>query len=387
MLNRRILRTKVMSAFFGLEFVKSSEYEIALESIASAYKPNLNSMEPQDLTKLEGLRKLTQLEFDEMVGAITETDQDTEVPIEVRKLALSVFKNYQSNINSAEAGLLKNILKNLDLIYKHYLMAIDAVNQLALLAQSDQDGRLLKDDLVDYSRLNTNQLVVALRNTEEINVAIIKHNAQWDTDSLLTIRQFYQDILRHNEQFRAYCQQKSSTFEEDANLIMFLVRDQIFNGVLIKDHFERKDLFWSENSSIVRSLTLKTIRVNTPDQISLQAIARQWDEDKEFLSLLVKETVAEYNALDKEIYPKITNWESDRVATIDMILMKLAITEMVHFRSIPVKASINEYMEIAKNYSTPQSGKFINGVLDQLATEYLASGKIRKTGRGLIDNK
>jgi transcription antitermination protein NusB len=387
MINRRILRTKVMSAFFGFEFVKRSEYDMASETIASAYKPDLNSMEFQDLHKLEGLRKLTQLEFDEMLGITTETDEETDVPVGVRKLALSVFKTYQAALKSAESGIYKSITQNIDLIYRHYLLSIDAVNQLALMAQADQDGRLLKDDLFDYSRLNSNQLVLALREHEDLKVAMIKHNAQWDTDSLLTIRQFYQDVWRVDEQFREYCLKKSTTFEEDAALIMYLVRDQIFNGVLIKDHFERKDLYWSENSSIVRSLTLKTIRVTSAEDISLQAIARQWDEDLEFLEQLVKETLAEYSALDKEIYPRITNWESDRVATLDMIIMKLAITEMVHFRSIPVKASINEYIEIAKNYSTPLSGKFINGVLDKLASDFTESGKIRKTGRGLIDNK
>ncbi|WP_233882142.1 transcription antitermination factor NusB, partial [Tenacibaculum piscium] len=107
-------------------------------------------------------------------------------------------------------------------------------------------------------------------------------------------------------------------------------------------------------------------------------------EDKQFVSKLFQKTVLNQHNYQDDIIEKTPNWEADRIADIDMIIIKMSITEFLHFPSIPSRVSINEYIELAKDYSTNKSGYFINGVLDKLSKDYLASEKMVKTGRGLL---
>ena len=109
-------------------------------------------------------------------------------------------------------------------------------------------------------------------------------------------------------------------------------------------------------------------------------------EDQEFVSLLFRKTVLNEVELAKEYIDKTPNWDADRIAEIDTIILKMAICEFLKFPSIPVKVTINEYLELAKEYSTPKSSIFINGILDNLVKEFQNENKIQKTGRGLIQN-
>ncbi len=154
--------------------------------------------------------------------------------------------------------------------------------------------------------------------------------------------------------------------------------------------FEEKDFNWQENKPIVKSLVLKTIKLieeTTTESLALLDLSTNWEDDKAFFEELYEKTVADDAKYEAMIAAGVKNWDIERVAVIDKIILKMALCEMHIFRSIPVKVTINEYIEISKLYSTPKSKQFINGVLDKLAQDLTESGQIRKTGRGLIDNK
>ena len=110
-----------------------------------------------------------------------------------------------------------------------------------------------------------------------------------------------------------------------------------------------------------------------------------WDEEMKFALDLLAKTIHQNDELVALIQPKLKNWEMDRVATLDLVLLKMAVCELKYFPTIPVKVSINEYIDLAKEYSSPQSGRFINGVLDKIVMELKADDKIQKTGRGLLE--
>jgi N utilization substance protein B len=151
------------------------------------------------------------------------------------------------------------------------------------------------------------------------------------------------------------------------------------------EFFEEKDLNWNLNKDVVKSMSTKTFKIEALEDLSLQPLALQWEDDKSFFEDLYEFTLDSDKDLNGWVEAQTKNWESDRLAMTDFILLKMAIAEMIKFPSIPVKVSINEYIELAKNYSTPKSGQFINGILDEISIRLMSEKIIQKSGRGLID--
>lgn len=132
-------------------------------------------------------------------------------------------------------------------------------------------------------------------------------------------------------------------------------------------------------------MSTKTFKIEALEDLSLQPLALQWEDDKSFFEDLYEFTLESDKDLNGWVEAQTKNWESDRLAMTDFILLKMAVAEMIKFPSIPVKVSINEYIELAKNYSTPKSGQFINGILDEISIRLISEKIIQKSGRGLID--
>ena len=132
--------------------------------------------------------------------------------------------------------------------------------------------------------------------------------------------------------------------------------------------------------------TLKSIEEGDSD-FELTEMSYNWEEDKEFFEMIFEKTLDEEAKYEDMIAQKAKNWDIDRISETDKILLEMAIQEMINFPAIPVKVTINEYIEISKKYSTPKSKQFVNGVLDVIAVDLQEQGVIRKSGRGLIDNK
>ncbi len=385
MVNRRLLRIKAMKAIYAFKQTERSYYELAIDYLEGYFKPDLNSMKPQNLTQLEGLKKLAIIEFEEFFSEKTD-DNDIEMPLEAREATQKALKFYQEKCSAERNRLSKNVVAEVENLYTRYLQLLLLINHLAEIAKNDEESRMLKNDLINYSKLSKNKVIVALNESQEFDKQRIRNNADWTTDDLILVQQFYQDVLRIDKTFKEYCIKTTHSTEDDIQIIAYIYKNLIFKGILIKDHFEERDINWAENSAVLRSLVLKTIEIND-SKIELQKLAYNWEDDKRFFYELFKKTMDNDAVNEKEILVKVKNWEDDRVALLDLIIMKMALTEMVFFPSIPVKVTINEYIELAKSFSTPQSGKFVNGILDYFAIGWQASGKIKKSGRGLIDNK
>jgi N utilization substance protein B len=133
--------------------------------------------------------------------------------------------------------------------------------------------------------------------------------------------------------------------------------------------------------------TIKSFDPETDKAITLHTLSLNWDEDKDFIEILYKTAISLTDKHKELIANNTRNWEVDRLPLTDRIILEMAIAELISFPNIPVKVTINEYIELAKNYSTPKSRQFVNGILDVIAKELKDSGEIKKSGRGLIDNK
>lgn len=192
------------------------------------------------------------------------------------------------------------------------------------------------------------------------------------------------DILQ-SDLYREYSDGPSG-YREDREFLASVFREIIAPNEKIYDFLEDEGITWVDDLPLVNTYLykqLRKIKPESPDTYFLPPLLKN-REDMDFAVELLQKTLLQGEALEAEIEGKTPNWDKERIAEMDAILLKMAIAELLYFSSIPEKVTINEYLEIAKEYSTPKSSIFINGVLDKLTRDYKASGRLKKSGRGLL---
>jgi transcription antitermination protein NusB len=197
-------------------------------------------------------------------------------------------------------------------------------------------------------------------------------------------------VVRQDNEYLSNLDRKTPSLDDQRKFVSHLFKKVILGKTVINDYFEEEVLRWAEDKEIVKALVEKTVKSFNPEtdkKITLHTLSLNWDEDREFIETLYN-TATGLSDEHKELIANNTrNWEVDRLPLTDRIILEMAIAELLSFPNIPVKVTINEYIELAKTYSTPKSRQFINGILDVIAKELQDSGQIKKSGRGLMDNK
>jgi N utilization substance protein B len=186
--------------------------------------------------------------------------------------------------------------------------------------------------------------------------------------------------------YKEYMASKSSDFKLDKNFIVEMFSEIVAPNEKLYEYIEDKKLTWIDDLPVINTIIQKLLRKIKVDSTEHHFIPKLYkdDEDREYALSLFKKTLLNRSKFNEEIAAKTVNWDSDRIANLDAILLQMAICEFQKFPSIPVKVTINEYLEIAKEYSTPKSSFFINGILDKIVKEYEEDGKLNKIGRGLM---
>ncbi|MDX1363105.1 MAG: transcription antitermination factor NusB [Arenibacter latericius] len=199
------------------------------------------------------------------------------------------------------------------------------------------------------------------------------------------VKIIYKEMME-SDLYAKYMTNPQSSYEEDKKLIIGIFRDIIAPNEKIYDYFEDDKLTWVDDIPIVNTFLLKLLKKVKADSVPSYFLPEllKDEEDMQYAKRLLTKTLLNNAKWEKEIEGKTPNWDKDRIADIDAILLKMAICELLNFPSIPEKVTINEFLEIAKEYSTPKSSIFINGVLDKLVREYKEDGKLNKLGRGLL---
>lgn len=275
-------------------------------------------------------------------------------------------------------------------VYTLYLLLLALLIELHQLAKKHVDHagkKYISDDkeFPDYTRLINNQLLLRLVENGALKKEISKRKLNnWYLNS------DYIKIL-HNEMleskvYDSYMSSPKTNFETDKAFIVNLFREVIAPNEKMYEYFEDDKLTWVDDLPIVNTFLVKRLkkaRPDSPERFYLPRLLKD-EQDMHFAKDLLVKTLLNNAEWEKEIQVKTPNWDKDRIAEIDHILLKMAICEFVHFPSIPEKVTINEYLEIAKEYSTPKSSIFINGILDKLVREYKSNGKMQKAGRGLL---
>ena len=194
------------------------------------------------------------------------------------------------------------------------------------------------------------------------------------------------DSIKNSNLYAKYMANTVNNFEEDKQFILDIFTELIVPNEKLYEFLEDNKLTWIDDIPVVNTQIIKQLKLikSAKDEAFKVPKLFKDQEDKEFVTNLFRKTVLNERELAKEYVDKTPNWDSERIAEIDTIVLKMAICEFVKFPSIPVKVTINEYLEIAKEYSTPKSSIFINGILDNLVKEFEIANKLNKIGRGLM---
>lgn len=394
MLNRRILRVKAFQNLYAYEQCKGSNLNLAKDFIRESFLPDLNSMEVQDKAALNRDAEEAIKLFDQNLEN-TQILSASEAKPKVKQVVLTALKQFKAANDKDKAFLLSNMVISAERIPQLYLYATELLLAFATHVEKDMEKKkkFAGGNAVGFANdinLVQNRVLINLKESPFYRATVAKSNVNLD-DLELEIKEWFREYVRPSEPYQDYIQISEPTLEQDYEAVDGLLKKVIFKNDVILNYFSEKDLNWTENKSIVRSLAAKVLKnaaePRQAEESHLPEIAINWEEDKEFFQNIFNFTI-ENNAENKAlISQKTKNWDIDRLAFTDKIIISMALTEMKRFPSIPVKVTINEYIDISKTYSTPKSKQFVNGLLDVLAKELTESGQIRKSGRGLLDNK
>ena len=257
---------------------------------------------------------------------------------------------------------------------------------------NEEKREIAKNEKIKKSKsrfnLSDNKAVNFIETNSNVIDGLVKYENKWDKETE-EIRVWYK-ILLEEDFYKEYIRIDNPTFDDDYNFFAELILKFLIKNEVIVKFFEENNIFWSEDFLIVRSMLKKTVKSMNSSNFNTFAVASLSEdikEDLKFASSLFDIVVQDTGEYDVYIKKYAKNWDLERITLMDRSILRMGIGEMLTFSNIPVKVTINECIDIAKNYSSPKSGKFINGLLDVISLNLHKEGKIIKSGKGLIDNK
>jgi len=302
------------------------------------------------------------------------------------------FQSDDNDLNQSEKGLVSAI----NSIYDLYIFLLSAILETGDFARNRmEEGRQkflpTQEEINPNTRFIENQLLLQLDSNRDLRKNINRLKINWSDDQEIFRKMFTQ--LRDSEAYHKYMSSASSNYRDDKEVLMYLLGEVMLQNEAFISLFEEKNINWADDIDTAAMMVAKTIKKweATYDEFKvLPPLIVSPDEEgddliRDFVIKLFRKTIFKSEVSASLISERAQNWELERIAVLDVILIKMAIVEFTEFPSIPVKVTINEYIEISKEYSTPKSRQFINGILDKLVTDLKSEEKIKKTGRGLFE--
>jgi N utilization substance protein B len=285
---------------------------------------------------------------------------------------------YQKSIKKDQAFFSKNILLEMEQLAAMYHSVI-----ALMMAMADQAATEKKGDPTNFIE---HPWIKSWKQNEELKKALVKENSGWE-NRMDRVRGWFRDVVKEDSVYQKFVAEVKPDGEAQKAFIKHLSRKIILGTGVINDYYEEQNMRWAEDKDIVKSMVDKTIKAYADGKTMLQKVSLNWEDDRDFIERLFNNVVTLPPQYKELIAKNTRNWEVDRLPLTDRVILEMAIAEMVYFPNIPVKVTINEYLELSKDYSTPKSRQFINGILDVISKAMKESGDIKKSGRGLLDNK
>ena len=306
------------------------------------------------------------------------------IRVKVMQSVYAMIKSHDDDIVKEEKFLKFSIKKMFDL----YVLLLDLLVEVQKLAEEKQEISKKKylateEDLSPNRKFVENKLIKKIAESSSLTLYKEAQNLDnWSKDDEYI--KIIWDLLQNSDIFSEYLNSSDDSFNSDKDFVVTFFKEIVAPNSKLAEYFEGENITWVDdipfvNTWVVRSLT----KQKSANAFKLGSLYKNQD-DQDFVTDLFKKVILNHHSFENDIKIHTPNWETDRIADMDMILIKMGVCEFLNFPFIPTKVSINEYIEIAKDYSSEKSGYFVNGVLDKLSREFLKDKKIVKVGRGLL---
>lgn len=307
------------------------------------------------------------------------------IRVKVMQSLYAYARSHNNNLKGEE----KFLVKSMDGMYDLYLLMLDLMVSVKdhadnILEKSKVKHLATEEDRNPNSKFVDNQVILMLEKNERLQAELETRKLNhWKQDDEYV--HILWEALRDSELYNEYMGTRESDFRKDKDFAIAFFKEIIAPNERLYEYLEDRKLTWLDDFPLVNTAIIKMLQ-KLKSQGTEHTISKMYrnKEDEEFGVNLFRRTLLNDEMLAQEMEGKTPNWDKERIADVDTILIKMGICEFLRFPSIPVKVTINEYLEIAKEYSTPKSSVFINGVLDKLSKEYAQEGKLNKMGRGLM---
>ncbi|PQJ72554.1 MULTISPECIES: transcription antitermination factor NusB [Polaribacter] len=306
------------------------------------------------------------------------------IRVKVMQSVYAMLHSYNDDIIKEEKFLKHSILKMYDLYVLNLLLLVE-VQKLAAkkIALSKKKILATKEDLNPNNKFLNNKLINLIAESVSVEGYVELNDLRnWEENDEY-VKIIY-DQLQNSDLYKKYLATEADSYKVDKTFVIDFFKEIIAPNEKLGEYFEDTMISWSDDIPFVNTWVVKTLSKQKENAIFVLGKLYKDKDDEEFVSKMFRKTVLKNTEYELIIEEKTPNWETDRIADMDMILIKMAVSEFLNFPSIPTRVTINEYIEISKDYSTEKSSYFINGVLDKISKEFVENKKIVKIGRGLL---
>ena len=306
------------------------------------------------------------------------------IRVKVMQSVYAILQSHNDDIIREEKFLKHSILKMFDL-YVLNLQLIVEVQKLAAKKMVLSKKKILATtlDLKPNTKFIDNKVIAAIAQSVSVEGYVELNGLNnWEENNEY-VKIIFEELLKSNL-YKNYLASEENSFKLDKAFIVGFFKEIIAPNEKLAEYYEDTLISWVDDIPFVNTWVVKTLSKQKANGLFVLGSLYKDKDDEDFVSDLFRKTVLKQAEYEKDIAEKTPNWETDRIAEIDMILIKMSITEFINFPSIPTRVTINEYIEISKDYSTAKSSYFINGVLDKISKEFVVNKKIVKIGRGLL---
>ena len=316
---------------------------------------------------------------------------------QLRIKVLQALYAFMQSVNDQLGQGEKEMLKSLDKLYEIYIYQLSFLIELVDFSKKRMEDNKQKffpteEDLKPNTRFVENRFYKQMVENRDLQRYISAYKINW-VDEEDMIRKLMVQI-RDSKDYIDYLAKPNCTYNDDKDIFIKIIKKHLSKSELLQFYYEEKSIYWSDDFHTANLLAIKTIKSyeltwNENYKLPLmfgKEIDGSKNEDKEFVVNLYRKTMIRREEYEKLIDEKVKNWEMDRIAVMDVLIIKMALVELLEFPSVPIKVTLNEYIELAKLYSTPKSKVFVNGILDKLIGDLKDQKKIKKTGRGLLES-
>ena len=292
------------------------------------------------------------------------------IRIKVLQIVYSFYQNGNSDLKVAENELLFSLRKSYDLYHYFLLLIIEVTN----LQRRTLDAKKCKyipthAELNPNTRLVDNRFAAQVAENEALQKYVAEQGLSWVNDEEFVKNVL--DIILASDLYNEYLDNENDSYETDKEFWRAVFKKLICGNEQIEEFLEDKSIYWNDDIGIVETFTLKTIKQFEEKSGSKQKLLPMFKdmEDQSFAIKLFRQSLLKGSEYRERINKHMKNWEAERIANMDLIIMQVALAEIMTFPTIPINVTLNEYIDTAKYYSTPKSGVFINGILDSIVSE------------------